>query len=58
MTLTATNELVGIDVGSNELRVIATYPRVRQPDTVAVAPGSKTLWVTGTSDGVIQRITR
>ncbi len=58
VTLTATNELVGLDLSTNTPRVIATYPTVQQPDTVAVAPGSHTLWVTGTAEGVVQRITR
>lgn len=58
VTLTETNELVGLDLTTNTPRVIATYPTVQQPDTVAVAPGSHTLWVTGTADGVVQRITR
>jgi DNA-binding beta-propeller fold protein YncE len=58
VTLTAKNKLVGLDVSGTRPRVIASYPTVRQPDTVAVAPGSRTLWVTGTKDGVVQRITR
>ena len=58
VTLTGRNQLVGLDVSGDRPRVIATYPTVRQPDTVAVAPGARTLWVTGTKDGVVQRITR
>lgn len=58
VTLTGKNQLVGLDVGGDRPRVIATYPTVRQPDTVAVAPGARTLWVTGTKVGVVQRITR
>lgn len=58
VTLTGTNELVGLDVSGSTPIEIARYPTVRQPDTVAVAPGSKTLWVTGTANGEIQRITR
>ena len=58
VTLTSRNQLVGLDVSGSTPRVIATYPTVRQPDTVAVAPGSRTLWVTGTKDGTVQRITR
>ncbi|MGI8524418.1 MAG: YncE family protein [Nocardioides sp.] len=58
VTLTATNQVVGIDVSANTPRVIATYPTVQQPDTVAVAPGARTLWVTGTTGGVVQRISR
>ncbi len=58
VTLTGKNRLVGLDVTGPAPKVIATYPTVRQPDTVAVAPGARTLWVTGTKDGVVQRITR
>lgn len=58
VTLTGKNELVGLDVSGSTPEVIARYPTVRQPDTVAVAPGAKTLWVAGTHDGVVQRITR
>lgn len=58
VTLTKTNEVVGLDVASSTPKVIARYRTVRQPNTVAVAPGSHTLWITGTHDGVVQRITR
>ena len=58
VTLTARNEVVGLDVTSSTPRVIARYPTVRQPNTVAVAPGAHTLWVTGADSGVVQRITR
>lgn len=58
VTLTARNEVVGLDVSGGTPKVIARYPTVRQPNTVAVAPGSTQLWITGTHDGVVQRITR
>ena len=58
VTLTGTNQLVGLDVSGATPRVIATYPTVEQPDTVTVAPGARTLWVSGTEAGVVQRITR
>lgn len=58
VTLTGSNRLVGLDVSGDQPTVIASYPTVRQPDTVAVAPGARTLWVTGTDDGVVERITR
>lgn len=58
VTLTAKNRVVGVDFSGREPRVVASYPTVRQPDTVAVAPGSHTLWVTGTRGDEIQRITR
>lgn len=58
VTLTGTNEVVGLDVSGDVPTVVDTYPTVRQPNTVAVAPGSGTIWVAGTAEGQIQRITR
>lgn len=58
VTLTSRNQVVGLDVHGNTPRVIARYPTVRQPNTVAVAPGSHELWITGTDAGVVQRISR
>lgn len=58
VTLTATNELVGLDVSGPEPREIARYDTVQQPNTVATAPGARTIWVTGKTDGEIQRIDR
>ncbi len=58
VTLTARNTVVGIDVRTDRPRVIASYPTVQQPNTVAVAPGSDVLWITGTSGGMLQRISR
>ena len=58
VTLTGRNELIGLRVVGDRLRRVASYPTVRQPDTVAVAPGSRGLWVTGTDAGVVEHITR
>lgn len=58
VTLTARNEVVGLDVSGPVPKEVARYPTVEQPNTVAVAPGSHLLWVTGTRDGELQRITR
>ena len=58
VTLTQSNEVVGVDFSAKTPRKVATYPTVRQPDTVAVAPGSHTLWVTGTRGDEIERISR
>lgn len=58
VTLTARNEVVGFDVSGNMPREIARYPTVRQPNTVAVAPGSHFIWVTGTAAGQLQLIKR
>jgi DNA-binding beta-propeller fold protein YncE len=58
VTLTARNQVVGIDVRGDRPRMIATYPTVQQPYTVAVSPGSDVLWITGKAGGVVQRISR
>ena len=58
VTLTALNEVVGVDVQSSPPTVIARYPTSWQPNTVAVAPGGHTVWVTGTHAGTVQRIDR
>ena len=58
VTLTSLNEVVGVRVTGNRMAVIARYPTVRQPNTVAVDPGSRRLWITGTEAGVVQLIRR
>ena len=58
VTLITKNELVGLDLNEDTPKVIARYATERQADTVAVDPGSKTLWVTGTAEGLVQRIER
>jgi len=58
VTLTGRNEVVGLDVSGETPEEIDRYPTVRQPDTVAVSPGADAVWVTGRSDGVVQRVER
>ncbi len=58
VTLTARNQVVGVRVSGNRMSVIARYATVRQPNTVAVDPGSHRLWITGTDAGVVQLIRR
>ncbi|HEV7205920.1 MAG TPA: hypothetical protein VGN18_15025 [Jatrophihabitans sp.] len=58
VTLTARNQVVGLDLSGPTPQIIARYATVRQPNTVAVAPGSHRLWITGTDDGVVQLIRR
>ena len=58
VTLTGLNQVVGLDVSGATPRVIARYPTVAQPDTVAVAPGSHTIWVIGSIKGQVERIAR
>ena len=58
VTLTATNELVGLDTSGATLREVARYPTARQPNSVAVAPGSHSIWVASSYSGVVERIVR
>jgi hypothetical protein len=58
ITLTALNQVAGFDVSGTAPREIARLDTVDQADTVAVDPGSHTLWITGTRAGVVQRLTR
>ncbi|RLV51052.1 YncE family protein [Nocardioides mangrovicus] len=58
VSLTGSNRLVGYRVDGDRLVRTSSYATVRQPDTVAVAPGGHDLWVTGTADGVIEHIAR
>ncbi len=58
VTLTALNQVVGLDVSGPNPRVIARYDTVEQPNTVAVEPGSHTIWITGSRHGEVERITR
>ncbi|UOX88456.1 YncE family protein [Amycolatopsis sp. FBCC-B4732] len=56
VTLTARNEVVGVDLSGTSPREIVRLPTVRQPNTVAVEPGTGTLFVTGTTGGVVEII--
>lgn len=56
VTLTARNELIGLAVGEGELTRVASYPTVRQPDSVTVDPASGDVFVAGRTDGVIEQI--
>ncbi len=58
LTLTSTNEVVGLDVSTSRPKLLARYPTVRQPNTIAVDAGSHHLWITGTAAGQLQTITR
>ena len=58
VTLTSRNEVVGLDVSGTAPREIARYPTVRQPNSVAVLPGSHRVYVAGASGGEIQLIRR
>ncbi len=56
VTLTASNQVVGIDESTPKPRVVARFHTVRQPNTVAVDSATGRLFVTGTHDGVLQLI--
>ena len=57
VTLTARNAVVGFDLSGGSPHEVARFPTVRQPDTVAVDPGTGRLFVAGRIDGVVQTIT-
>lgn len=56
VTLTARNEVVGLDLAADPPVIATRLPTVRQPNTVAVDSGTGRLFVTGTDDGVLQII--
>lgn len=57
VTLTGRNQVVGVSMTGAPTEV-ARLDTVAQPNTVAVAPGSHTLWIAGNRTGVVQRLTR
>lgn len=56
VTLTARNEVVGFDLSGAEPVEVARFPTVRQPNTVAVDPGSGRIWVASRTTGQLQTI--
>lgn len=56
VTLTASNQLVGLDLAPQTPRELHRLPTVRQPNTVAVDPVTGRVFVTGTADGTVQVI--
>lgn len=58
VTLTGSNQLVGLRLAHDRLRVVNRYHTVRQPNTVAVDTAGRSLWVTGTTLGVAEFIHR
>lgn len=58
VTLTARNELVGLDVSGAEPVEIARIPTIQQANTVAVDPGTGRLWTTSRETGELQTIDR
>ncbi len=58
ITLTARNEVVAFDLSASAPREVVRLPTVEQPNTITVAPGSGTVWITGTRAGSVQQIIR
>ncbi|MGH3826826.1 MAG: YncE family protein [Pseudonocardiaceae bacterium] len=56
VTLTARNEVIGLDLGARDPVLTAPLPTVRQPNTVAVDSATGRLFVTGTAEGVLELI--
>ncbi len=56
VTLTAKNRLIEFDLGGGAPRPVASYPTVRQPNSVTVNPATGRVFVAGRTDGVLQMI--
>jgi len=56
VTVTATNEVVAVDLSGSQPRETARLPTVQQPNTVAVDAKTGRLFITGTTPGVLQVI--
>lgn len=56
VTLTATNRAVQYRLRPGRLVRVASYPTVRQPNSISVDPRSGDAFVSGRSDGVLERI--
>jgi DNA-binding beta-propeller fold protein YncE len=56
VTLTATNEVAALSTAGSELTEVARFPTVRQPNTVAVDPGSGRVYVGSRATGELQLI--
>jgi DNA-binding beta-propeller fold protein YncE len=56
VTLTARNQVTGLDLSGGAPRVVATIPTVRQPNTVAVDPATGRIFVASRADGGVQLV--
>jgi DNA-binding beta-propeller fold protein YncE len=56
LTLTSSNRLLGFQVGHGRPRQFASYPTVRQPNTVAVDPASGRLFVASRTASELETI--
>ena len=56
VTLTATNRLIGYSVAGPEMKKFATYPTIRQPNSVTVDPGNGDVFIASRTEGQLERI--
>jgi DNA-binding beta-propeller fold protein YncE len=56
VTLTALNEVIGLNLSASQPVLATPLPTVRQPNTVAVDSATGRLYITGTADGVLEII--
>jgi DNA-binding beta-propeller fold protein YncE len=54
VTETATNRLAEYDISTDAPHLVATYPSVREPSSVAVDGAGGRVYVTGATDGALQ----
>jgi len=56
VTLTATNQLAGYRVDGSGMHRFATYPTIRQPNSVTVNPETGDVFIASRTEGQIERI--
>jgi len=56
VTLTALNEVIGLNLSATQPVLASPLPTVRQPNTVAVDASTGRLYTTGTADGLLEII--
>jgi hypothetical protein len=56
VTLTAFNEVIGLNLSASQPVLATPLPTVRQPNSVAVDGSTGRLYVTGTAEGVLEII--
>lgn len=56
VTLTALNEVIGLNLSASQPVLASPQPTARQPNSVAVDPTTGRLYVTGTGEGVLEII--
>jgi DNA-binding beta-propeller fold protein YncE len=56
ITLTARNQVVGLDLSGTQPREVTRFPTVRQPNTVTIDPDTGRVFVASRTDGTLQLI--